>query len=184
MRKLLVLLASLFAFSAMLFAQTSSSPILPSTEVFAGYTFMNSGLQNYGFDQENLNGETLQLSVYLHNNIGVTGEVTRTYGSNVAESGENVSRYTYLFGPTYSLRTSSVATPFVHVLFGADHERLSISYLGDESNNSFAAAFGGGLDVRAADHLALRLAQIDYIYTNHSGGEHTFRYSGGVVLRF
>lgn len=179
MRKLFVLLAAAIVFSTVAFGQES-----PKGEVFAGYSYMRSNLQNFGLDNANLNGATLQGTAYLRNNIGITADITRVNATNVEQSGEDVTRYTYLFGPTYALRNRSAVTPYVHVLFGADHERLSISNFGDFYDTSFATVIGGGVDVKLADHVAFRPVQMDYIHTNHSGGEDHFRYSTGLVLRF
>jgi hypothetical protein len=194
MRKLFVLLAAIFAFSTILFGQQTSPAEeapkdLPKTEVFAGFSYMHTNLNNFGLGTGSVHGETAQVTRYVLGNIGLTGDVSRNTGINVAQSGENVYRWTYLFGPTYALRTDSSFVPFVHVLFGADHERLSIPYLnagmnGDTYSTAFAASLGGGIDVRVSDHLAARLAQIDYIHTSHSGGESAFRYGVGLVVKF
>jgi hypothetical protein len=55
-----------------------------------------------------------------------------------------VTRYTYLFGTTCALRNRSAVTPYVHLLFGADHERLSISNFGDIYDTSFATKITSG----------------------------------------
>jgi hypothetical protein len=194
MRKLFVLLAVVFTCSVVLFAQQSAedkqaSQDLPKTEVLVGFSYMHSGLDNFGLGNGNLHGETIQATRYIFGNIGFTADVSRTTGSDVAQSGENVFRWTYLVGPTYALRSDSSFTPFAHVLFGLDHERLSIPYVnagynGDSYSTSFAAALGGGFDARITDHVAARLAQIDYIHTSHGGGESSFRYSAGLVFKF
>ena len=188
MRKFLVLLAAVFALSTVVFAQQESQQDTidaPKAELFAGYSYERANLSNFDpLNTEGISGETLQLTGYLNRNFGITADVTRMYGSNVAQSGLNVTRYSYLFGPTYALRTASSVTPFVHVLFGEDHERSSSSFLPDISNNSFAVDFGGGVDIKLVDHVALRPAQLDIMHTSHGGGESTFRYTAGVVFRF
>jgi len=187
MRKLTVLFAAFFAFSAVLFAQQESRdvPEAPKGELFAGFSYMHSNLQNYDpLNTENLTGETLQATVYVRHRLGVTADVTRATGSNLSQSGISATRYLYLFGPTYAHQTSSSFTPFVHALFGEDHERFSVSYLGDTTSTSFAADFGAGVDVQMTDHWSLRPAQIDLIHTSHNGGESHFRYTAGLVYRF
>lgn len=184
MRKLLVLLAAVLAFSTVVFAQQQDELETPKGEFFAGYSYMRSNLQNDSLGTVGLNGISLQGTAYLLGNLGVTADVTRGAGSNVAESGIDVHRWTYLFGPTYSLHTASQVTPFVHVLFGLDHERFSSLPAPDYITHSLAADFGGGIDVRLADRVSLRLAQLDYIHTDHSSGENAFRYSAGLVFKF
>jgi len=190
MRKLLVLFAALFAFASIALAQTQQQvqldePDAPKAELFAGYAYQRSNLSNFSsLSTENLSGETLQATVYMTRSIGITADVSHVTGTNLAQTGFDIVRYTYLFGPTYAFRISPAITPFVHALFGEDHERSSVSYLQDISTNSFAEDFGGGVDVKLLDHVALRLAQVDIMHTSHSGGEGHFRYAAGVVFRF
>lgn len=186
MRKLFVLLAVFLAVSTVLVAQQESQDVTePKAEIFAGYAYVHSNLQNFDpLTTEGLNGETLQGTFFLRPRLGVTADITRAQGSNLAQSGVGVTRYTYLFGPTYALQTDSSVTPFAHVLFGEDHERASISNAADLYSNSFAEDIGIGFDVSMTDHLSIRPAQIDLFHTNHSGGESNFRYSAGVDLRF
>jgi hypothetical protein len=50
---------------------------------------------------------------------------------------------------------------------------------------AFAMALGGGLDVKARNHLWIRLIQVDYIRQNFSDGAmNSPRISAGVVFRF
>lgn len=188
MRKLLVIFASVFVLSTVVFGQQEQQAAqqeAPKAELFAGYAYERTNLQNYDpLSTESLNGETLQLTGYLNTNFGITADVTRATGSNVAQSGLTIVRYSYLFGPTYALRNNPSITPFVHVLFGTDRERSSSSYLPDIYSNSFAVDFGGGIDVILVPHVSVRVAQIDLMHTDHSSGENSFRYTGGIVFRF
>ena len=88
--------------------------------------------------------------------------------------------YTYMFGPTFTARTKRV-TPFVHALFGG----ANIGGGGD-SGGAFSMALGGGLDVNAGSHVALRAVQADWLML-HSGGDtlsKNVRVSTGLVVRF
>jgi hypothetical protein len=56
------------------------------------------------------------------------------------------------------------------------------------TDNAFAFALGGGLDVKVNDNFAIRVAQIDYLRDKLGDqlGSHTgnnFRYSAGIVIR-
>lgn len=100
-------------------------------------------------------------------------------------------RYTGLVGPEFSYRGNSRIRPFAHALFGftkvkADDMDVSYSsrrdwiYNGEasdweeytgtitgklEGDTSFAMALGGGLDIKAGKHAAIRLIQVDYLPT-------------------
>jgi Outer membrane protein beta-barrel domain len=108
-------------------------------------------------------------------------------------------RFTYLGGVQFK-NNSSEATfkPFVHALVGAAHVRnrvkindeLCIAIAptpcpGDftEKDTGFAAALGGGVDIRASDRIDFRLFQIDYIPTRlFDGRQQTLRLGIGIVF--
>lgn len=192
MRKFLVLLAAVFAFSAVLFAQQQQTspdvqpPELPKTEIFGGYSYMHANLNTFGLGTASIHGESVQVTRFLTGDIGITADVSYNSGTNVQQSGENVYRWNYMFGPTYAVRSESSFVPFAHVLFGGNHDRESIPNFnhginGDFYSTGFAAAIGAGFDYKLADHFALRPAQLDYIHTPQGG---TFRYNGGLVIKF
>lgn len=97
--------------------------------------------------------------------------------------------YDFLFGPVISRREKNY-TAFVHGLLGVEHVGMSGNVAGGgfsfsgPSETDFAFALGGGLDLKASKHFAIRVGQFDYQFVKSSGGGHQndFRYSGGVVL--
>jgi peptidoglycan-associated lipoprotein len=66
------------------------------------------------------------------------------------------------------------------------------------SANAFAMAFGGGVDLGLTRHLAIRVAQVDFLRTqfnatdallaglssNLGNRQNSMRYSAGIVFRF
>src|SRR5262249_8645465 len=104
--------------------------------------------------------------------------------------------YTYLFGPQFSFRHRRF-TPFVHALVGGARVTSSTVFglVPDQvffnhtfHQNAFAADGGVGLDINASRHVAIRLFQGDYLYTQFNDGKNNrqdnFRVSGGLVFRF
>jgi hypothetical protein len=83
--------------------------------------------------------------------------------------------------------------PFGEVLIGGGHASGGL-YSGTStsasygSQNGFALTTGGGLDVKLATYLALRLIQADYLLTRFKNGtndhQNNLRLSAGIVLRF
>ena len=70
---------------------------------------------------------------------------------------------------------------------GADSSGLTVN----ASATGFTAAAGGGFDLRVGPKIAIRPAQIDWVYLGSmdvmgasSGSTNGFRYSGGVVFKF
>ena len=108
--------------------------------------------------------------------------------------------FTYLFGPQIKIHTPRLQ-PFVQLLFGGAHSNVYAnafkniclagsgvcSFSTAPSNNAFAMAFGGGVDIPIGHVVAIRPAEIDYLYTNfenrfNNSNQNNFRYSGGVVF--
>ena len=181
---------------------------LDKAEVFGGYQYTHIG---YGFPSgdedftglnsgDSYNGWNGAFTVWAKPWLGVTGDVSGAYKSDVLFSGSgiDVKVHTFMFGPTIASHSNEKFVPFAHVLFGGAHCSASgLGVLTDEcigaGTNSFAMAFGGGLDV-GSKKIAFRVAQFDYIYTRfgHDGNadfpplnhQNSFRYSAGIVFRF
>ncbi len=96
---------------------------------------------------------------------------------------------TYMAGPVLALRRFDHVVPFVEVLFGAAHAGPQLTGVG--SQNSFALAAGGGVDVVLLKNLAWRVFEADYLMTNFTGTlvspdgrQNNFRIGTGAVLRW
>jgi len=134
----------------------------PRAEVFAGYQFLhlNPSLNASGW------------------NAAVNGNVNRWFGITADFSGayKHGHLYTYMFGPTFSARTGPI-TAFAHTLLGGAT---------DGGDSAFSMAVGGGADVNAGDHFAIRLVQADWMLFRSGGitAKKNARVSAGVVFRF
>jgi hypothetical protein len=169
----------------------------PLVEVGAGYAHNRARLPATG----RLNGWTADLFLNPTRWLGLGGEFTGTYGNLVGAKSNRV--HTWLFGPRFSLARGRVR-PYGQVLFGVARatEANQLTDIFDFSRNRqarltvppdvtigqtetvFALAAGAGLDWKLNRHLALRLAQADYLRTQFAGSrQHTYRYSAGLVFR-
>lgn len=89
--------------------------------------------------------------------------------STVTQAFELKTRvYNFLAGPEFKARNSTRFTPFAHVLGGVAHTSANFTTPGPtfnllfkKSDNSFAMALGGGLDIRASKRVSFR-AMMDY----------------------
>lgn len=174
MKKTVLLVAILLAAALVATAQEAQR-----FEVFGGYSYLNVGStgQQKGFG---LNGWNAQASVNLTNWLGVTADFGGYYGTPFAVS---IHNYSYLFGPTVSYRAQHVV-PFGHALFGAGHVSGSIGGL-SSSQNAFAMAVGGGVDVPFKGHFGVRLAQVDWLRTQYfKNTQNGFRVSTGMMFNF
>lgn len=119
--------------------------------------------------------------------LPMLGGVADFSGNQGTLDGAAVHVQTYLFGPQLSL--PGRFSLFIHALFGVAHEQQD-AFAGAAPyslgpDTSFATALGGGIDVKAAPFVALRLIQIDYLRTKwHGITQNQPRISAGIVLHF
>jgi len=113
-------------------------------------------------DTEKVYGLTAAPAYNFTRHFAVEGDLTYTTKSDF---GTRLNLTTYLGGLRYTARPGSgKLQPFAHALLGGSH--LSVSGFSD---NGAAAKIGGGLDIVATKHIAIRVFQIDY-YPIHFGG--------------
>lgn len=172
MRKLSYLAVFVLAFAVSALAQEA-----PKAEVSLGYSYMRANAGGAGF---NLNGGSASFAGNVSSSFGIVGDFG---GYHISEAGADLNVYTYLFGPRLSYRKQERVTPFVQALFGG--ARASAGFGGlTASENSFAMALGGGLDVKASSAVAIRIIQAEYLMTRFGGEtQSNARISAGIVLR-
>jgi outer membrane protein OmpA-like peptidoglycan-associated protein len=155
-------------------------------EIFTGYSWMNSnstitGFKRVGplpgtpvpetFELKDARGGFVVAGSYFFNKwFGLTVDTGAHFGNN----------YDYdeaLIGPTVRFPGEHLQ-PFIHALGG--WTRLSPG--NQDSNDVFGLAGGGGLDLKVAKHLNLRLIGADYIYAQHKFGAGNPKYVDNVRL--
>ncbi len=182
MKKFLVLIAVL-ASTTMVVAQNST----PRFEAFGGYSYFNgdtsgsaSSIASGTTDRFSLNGWNGQGTFNVNHWLGATADFGGYYGSPFNAGANN---YSFLFGPTVSLPAPHFK-PFVHALFGVDRSDAAI-FGGGGVDNAFAMAVGGGLDVPVRSRLSFRVAQVDWLRSDHfSTDQNNLRVSTGLVFNF
>ena len=101
--------------------------------------------------------------------------------------------YNFLGGPEFKARNSTRFTPFAYALAGVAHTSATFTSTGPtlnlflkNSNNSFAMALGGGLDIRAGKRVSFR-GTMDYnpVFVRDSGSDRRdlARFSLGLLFR-
>jgi hypothetical protein len=163
-RKLPFLLVLIFLISLTARAQDK-------VELFAGYSF-----EHYTTTpSRNLNGWELSGQYKFANWLGGVADLDAHYG---LPSNADYRTVTFMAGPQISIPAR--LSPFLHVLVGVDHIRAA-----EITASSFAAALGGGIDMRIGPALSWRIFQADDVVTRFFGGtQHNPRLSTGIVLRF
>ncbi len=164
----------------------------PKAEVGVDYTFIrvNPGGTLGSFNE---NGGSAYAEYNFNKVFGMVADLGGSYvGTANGYSLDNTS-FTYLFGPRFNLRRSRY-TFYVQTLVGG--ERLSYGYnpggvspLLTNSQNDFAAAIGGGVDIAVTNRIAVKPIQVEYLMSEVTPGagvnfaQNNLRYSAGLVFR-
>ena len=200
MRKLAAIFVFLLLCGALASAQMEPKLFeVPNNELFGGFAYERADLSGslaptLGIVTQTstgMKGFAAGLSHYLHylnGNAGFTLEFARVSNSSVDPTGIEYVRLRGMAGPTYRLHRYGFFSPSIHVLAGEDRATFTVPSGATTlrfRDTDVAVAGGGTLDGNLSRHLAVRLAQFDYVYTRHYGvSQSSFRYIGGLVLRF
>ena len=206
MRKLAALLVLLLLCGACAIAQPEPplepEPKLeaPNNELFGGYDHEHADLAGSSAptlgsvtrSSTGLSGFAVEFSHYVprlfHGHAGVMLEVSRVSTASLDPTGIGYTRLRFMAGPTVRMRRYGFFTPSIHALAGVDRATFKVPF--DPITRFFrdtdvAVAGGASLDGNLSRHLAVRLAQFDYVYTRHYDvNQSSFRYLGGIVVRF
>lgn len=179
--KVVVCLLALLSITAVASAQD-----VPKLDVFVGYSYLRDNPSTSGVSGFNLHGGSASVAYNANHWLSAVADFGGYHANNVLGSGIDSTVSTYLFGPRFSYRRFERVTPFAQTLFGVAHTGTSIG----GANNSFAASFGGGVDVKLLNRLSWRPAQVEYLLTRFpetttSGvTQNNLRVSTGVVFHF
>lgn len=181
MRKTIAIVLFLISLSLLATAQD-----YPKAEAFGGFQY--TSFDTFNIQRSNLMGWDAQVTDYLYKPLGLTADVSGSYGKpNVGGFTTSLRNYSFLFGPTLRAPLAK-STPFVHALFGFGH--ISNSG-GAYSSSGFAYEIGGGFDIAVAKTVSFRVAQVDYYVskfndpTNSGNGtQNHFRLATGLVVKF
>jgi len=169
----------------------------PKAEVFGGYSYFSADIKiSDPFDtsgdpffqqREGFHGFAVSGAANLSRSFGVVADFSyhrkefEVFGPNI-----RFTTFNFLFGPRVTARGHRVEA-FAHGLVGG--VRREIQDVG--SSVDFALGAGGGVDVKVARNVAIRLFQADYIpfrdrdpFTGDKEWRHNLRVSTGVTFRF
>jgi hypothetical protein len=134
----------------------------------------------------NMNGWEASGALKVFGPLAMVADFGGTTGSF---HGASTHLNTYLVGP--QLRLPGPISLFGHALIGGAHESIHSAISGGglitsgPTQNAFATALGGGLDVHLLPFISLRAVQIDYLYTHfNSTKRNQPRISTGLVVHF
>jgi opacity protein-like surface antigen len=171
MKKFLLVAVLVMGFSMMAVAQD-----IPATEIFAGYSYFRC---TTGTSSCDLNGWNLSAAFNVNKNFAPVIDIGGHYGKL---TGRNYSAHSFMAGPKFMMPVGRF-TPFVHFLAGIDHSNLGGMKTRDTQNN-FALAVGGGVDISVNSFMSVRAFQAEY-YGLRLRGElrHDMRVAAGAIFK-
>jgi len=159
-RHIATMVALAFALCLLGTYATAQVTVQPQAEVFAGYSWLHPG-GHYEFGiptTDHTDGVNESFTYYLPwaHNLGVMFDSSQHFGV----TDQNI--YYFLGGLQYKYHTDSFS-PFFHVFAGAARQ----DFPGNDQWNAALGA-GGGFDYNIGHNFGIRVAQVDYIYSNYS----------------
>jgi hypothetical protein len=136
--------------------------IQPKDEVFGGYSWLNpNGRVDFGYKVQSIDKGFDISNVYYFpeaHNLGVLVDGSGHFGSS-----RNAQVGYILGGLQYKYHTDTFS-PFVRAFVGTSYINPPLT----KAEWNAALGAGGGFDLNITHKFAIRLAQVDYIYTNYS----------------
>ncbi len=162
----------------------------PQAELFTGYSYAR-------MEEEDLHGWNGSIAGNINKNLAIVADFSGHYmSSEETVRGLTLEQklrfHSFMFGPRVSEQPHPRLIPFAHALFGGSRifvfEKIRTPTgreLSDEDTlTGFAMAVGGGLDFKASDRIAIRVAQAEYFLLRAEEIKHEgARISGGIVFR-
>jgi outer membrane immunogenic protein len=178
----LLIVLTLGAVSARAQATATASQL--SVDVAGGFTVIHAnegpGVCGCFF----MNGGSGEFSVRNSHNISFVTNFGYTSQTNINNDDRNLALMTVLEGVRYSRDHGGRVIPFGEALVGIAH--TSTNYKIDSSTVRAGMMTGGGIDFRVSNRFALRLPQVDYLFTTVPNGQNNFqnqlRLSAGIVF--
>ena len=197
----------------LLLSMTAWAQEFPRGEVGFDYSYVRYAPNVPGSKGHSFNGGGGNFVLNINRYLGIKADL-QGYGSTTSSfviapnatfpTGVNANvqgnLFTYMFGPQIKVHSPRIQ-PYVHLLFGGAHSNVYAnafkticvtgsgvcSFSTAPANNAFAMAFGGGVDIPIGHVVAIRPAEVDYLYTNftnrfNNSNQNNFRYSGGIVF--
>ncbi len=171
---------------------------MPAWEVFGGYSFQRADVRQYFRPSPliytfrgrytNLDGWDVSVTENLRPWLGGTLDISGHSKTPQLLGVTNRERmYSILYGPRLFHRVTALGisvTPFAHVLLGLARADVRVTPTGpNATDNAFAVATGGGLDLSLGSKAAIRLFQAEYFRTSLLGTRPDgLRASVGVVF--
>jgi opacity protein-like surface antigen len=185
MKSFVIVLGGVLACAGALSAQEQTTPRYEVGVLYSG-THLNAGQNN---SEITGNGGAAYFEYNFNKWLGAVADFGG-YANNNSRIDDKL--FTYMFGPRLNWRHKRF-NPYAQALFGGGKVWSNTT---STSQNTFAFAVGGGVDVALTHHIAIKPVQVEYFRTQFNSeelggptsnfGDHQngIRYSAGVVFQF
>jgi len=200
---------------ALVFAIAAVAQDFPKADLLFGYSgFRANPARNLPSFYSN--GASAPFTWNFNRYVGFETEFAGYTNANIHNVQFDTTEMTYLFGPRFSFSRARTFVPYVHTLFGGVHLTTSLPVTVtptplptptpvtttpttitrlQASQDAFAMALGGGIDIRVSHLITLRPMQFDYLMTrledfgqsgqpSQNRNQHNVRYSAGIMFNF
>lgn len=93
----------------------------------------------------------------------------------------SLDTFTLLGGPKFSPSTSGSAKPYLHLLGGVRHDRITI-FDAKDSNTAPGGMAGVGVDIRASERIAVRLGADFQLFRDEGENLKSLRLNAGLTF--
>jgi opacity protein-like surface antigen len=172
---------------------------LPRFEAFGGYSLAHANIAtnvpNASPSHANENGFNVAGTAYFTSWLGATADFSGHFNTLLVSYNDPFSKtpvranvttrvYPLHFGPQVRFSAGRVS-PFARVMLGLFRIRTKAQNF-RSFDNDFSFLVGGGLDVRASRHWAIRAAQFDYMrsHLTPTNWQNNWRFSTGLVFTY
>src|SRR5947208_171107 len=147
-------------------------------DVFVGYSLFRVNSAQQQIPSFFANGGIGTIAWNINNHLGIEAEFAGHHHGSTFDT----TTFSYLFGPRVSYGRTKRFDPYMHVLLGGMHVTTSIDassglipaphpvplpssgrYKASQDNFAFAA--GGGIEIKVNHYILFRPIQIDYVHT-------------------
>jgi opacity protein-like surface antigen len=167
--------------------QDAQSPRIDVAVTFTAERSLSSGASDSFWMQ----GGSIELGTNSWRGLGIAANVSGTHTGAIGGSIIPLSIVTATFGPRYRWHADHRVSIYGEGLIGEANGFKSLfpTVTGSQTSaNGLAAQAGGGLDYRLSQHVAVRVAEAAWQYTQLPNGtnnvQNDLRLGAGIILRF
>jgi outer membrane immunogenic protein len=189
-KKTPLLIFAVGCFLLMLLPQSASAQMGSHFELGGDYNWVHSNAPPGGCGCFSGNGGDGWAGWRFTPQWSLDGEFSTMRSSNISGTSANLTMYTFLGGPRFTVHSRRRLAPFGKVFVGGAHASGDLVPLSSGLPGSFtvfAMTAGGGADFGISPAFSIRLIDAEYLYTRFPNGtndhQNNVSLAAGIVIR-